>query len=231
MQHLSILHLAALELLTTFPTFHTFSYVLTCILFIILPITTINFFIVFELCADWKTIIIMGDLMIFIYNCYAGTHSSSLASAVHLKKLPIDRVPTKEEIIKTDYFDKLKSKDMGRIIFRGIDDEGNKVFTMGRGSSKLIITCLVNMLNLLCNDYGFKEKIIFSNMSPSVPLFMTIGGFLSRRFGLQFMGTPLLVIGAKQAHKKIIGFVNNTRESAKTFNEHVLVLANEKSSS
>ena len=31
----------------------------------------------------------MGDIMIFIYNCYGGTYSSSLASAVHLKKLPL----------------------------------------------------------------------------------------------------------------------------------------------
>lgn len=165
-------------------------------------------------------------MMIFIYNCYAGTHSSSLASAIHLKKLPADRVLTKKEILDTDYFDKLKSTDMGRIIFRGTDDEGNKVFTIGKGPSKLIIPCLVNLINILCDDYEFKEKVVFSNMTPSVPLAMIIGGFVSRRFGLRFIGVPFLVIGAKQAHKKIVDIVNNTRESAITFKEHVLVLSN-----
>lgn len=167
--------------------------------------------------------------MIFIYNCYAGTHSSSLASAVHLKKLPADRIPTRVEILDTDYFDKLKTKDMGRVIYRGTDDDGNKVFTMGRGASKLVVPCLINMINILCNDYGLNEKIIFSNMSPSVPIAMTVGGFISRRFGLRFIGVPLLVIGAKQTYKRIVNIVNNTRESAKTINEHVLVLSNERS--
>jgi len=166
--------------------------------------------------------------MIFIYNCYAGTHSSSLASAVHLKKLPSDRIPTKEEILGTDYFDRLKSSDFGRIIFRGIDDDGNKVFTMGRGPSKLVVPSLVNLINILCNDYDFKEKIVFSNMSPSVNLAMSIGGFVSRRLGLRSIGTPFLVFGAKQTHKRIVDIVNNTKESAKNLNEHVLVLLNKK---
>ena len=166
--------------------------------------------------------------MIFIYNCYAGTHSSSLASAVHLKKLPSDRIPTKEEILGTDYFDRLTSKDMGRFVFRGTDDEGNKVFTMGRGPSKLVVPCLVNMIHVFSNDYGFKEKIIFSNMTPTVTLAMQIGGFISRRFGLRFIGTPFLVIGAKQAHKRIVEIVNNTKGSAKATSEPVLVLLNKK---
>ena len=164
--------------------------------------------------------------MIFIYNCYAGTHSSTLASAVHLEKLPLDRTPTKKEIIETEYFDKLTKKDFGRIIFRGTDEEGNKVFTIGRGPSKLIIPCLVNVINVLCNDYGFKEKIIFSNMSPTVNFIMSIGGFISRRLGLSFIGLPLLVIGAKKAHGQIIQVVGHTKESAKTLKEHVLVLSN-----
>jgi hypothetical protein len=165
--------------------------------------------------------------MIFIYNCYAGTHSSSLASAVHLKKLPVDRVPTKQEILKTDYFDKLTKKDFGRIIFRGTDEEGNKVFTIGRGPSKLIIPCLSEVIKVLCNDYGFQEKIVFSNMSPTVNFIMSIGGFISRRLGLSFIGVPLLIIGAKKAHKQIISIVEHTKESAKTLKEHVLVLSNE----
>jgi hypothetical protein len=172
------------------------------------------------------SIIFLGDEMIFIYNCYAGTHSSSLASAIHLKKLPADRVPTRDEILDTDYFDKLKKKDFGRVIFRGTDDEGNRVYTVGRGPSKLIVPCLSNMLNILCSDYGFNEKIVFSNMSPSVNLAMSIGGFVSRRFGLRFIGTPFLVAGAKKAHKRIVEIVKKTRESSKTLKEHVLVLSN-----
>ena len=38
------------------------------------------------------------DKMIYIYNCYGGTHSSALAAAYHLKKLPANREPTDKEI-------------------------------------------------------------------------------------------------------------------------------------
>lgn len=169
----------------------------------------------------------MGDMMIFIYNCYGGTHSSSLASAVHLKKLPLDRIPTRDEILGTDHFNKLTYKDMGRIIYRGTDDEGNKVFSVGRGTSKVLIPCLENLVKILHNEYGFNEKMIFSNMSPTVPPVMTVGGFFARGLGIDSIGVPLLVIGAKQAYRKIIEIVNHTKEAAKTFNGPVLVLKND----
>ncbi|AOY78076.1 DUF3189 family protein [Clostridium formicaceticum] len=165
--------------------------------------------------------------MIYIYNCYAGTHSSSLASAIHLNKLPLNRVPTREEILDTDYFNRLKFKDMGRIIFRGIDEEGNKVFSVGRGTSRVLIPCLKNLITILHNECGMHEKIIFSNMSPTVTLPMTIGGFLSRGLGMDFVGVPLLVLGSQQAHKHVIEVVNHTKAAAKNLNESVLILSNE----
>lgn len=164
--------------------------------------------------------------MIYIYNCYGGTHSSSLASAIHLKKLPEDRVPTKEEILGVDYFNRLTYKDMGRLIFRGVDDEGNNVYSVGRGTSRVIIPCLQNFITILCKEYGFKEKVVFSNMSPTVPPAMTCGGFFSRGLGIDFIGVPLLVVGAKQAYWKVADIVKNTRQVAKDSQEDVVVLEN-----
>lgn len=110
--------------------------------------------------------------MIFIYNCYGGTHSSSLASAVHLKKLPLDRIPTREEILGTEYFNKLKYKDMGRIIYRGTDEEGNKVFSVGRGTSKVLIPCLKNLITILHDECSFNEN----------PINALCNGYLARSF-------------------------------------------------
>lgn len=166
--------------------------------------------------------------MIFIYNCFGGTHSSSLASAVHLKKLPLDRIPTSKEILNTDQFNRLTYKDIGRIIYRGTDEEGNKVYSVGRGTSKVLIPCLKNFITILHNEYGFNEKIIFSNMTPTVTFPMTIGGFLSRGLGIDFIGVPLLVIGAQQAYRKVVEVVKYTKECAKTLNDPVLVLINKK---
>jgi hypothetical protein len=115
---------------------------------------------------------------------------------------------------------------MGRIIYRGTDDEGNKVFSVGRGTSKVLIPCLENIIVILHNEYGFNEKIIFSNMSPTVTFPMTIGGFLSRGLGINFIGVPLLAIGAQQSYRKVVAAVKHTKECAKSLNDPVLVLLN-----
>lgn len=55
--------------------------------------------------------------MIFIYTDFGGTHTTSLAAAYHLNKLPTDRKLTKEEILNVEYFNKLKTEDMGKLFF------------------------------------------------------------------------------------------------------------------
>ena len=164
--------------------------------------------------------------MIYIYNCYAGTHTSSLASAIHLKKLPADRMPSEKEILETDYFDRLSPKDIGRIIYRGTDDEGNRVFSLGRGTSKLVVPCLANLVNILCGDYDLKERVIFSNMSPAVTTVMSMGGIISRRMGFKKLGLPFLLIGVKQSYGKIVHIVENTRMIAGHSKDHVVILSN-----
>lgn len=164
--------------------------------------------------------------MIYIYNCYAGTHSSSLASAVHLGQLPADRLPTRDEIINAPYFNKLSKKDMGKLIYRGTDDQGHKVYTLGRGSSKILIKGMENLLNLLHGESGVADKVIFSNMSPAVPPAMTFGGMLSRALGIHFLGVPLLVLGSKQTYKTIIELVRLTKERAGETDTPVAVFDN-----
>lgn len=165
--------------------------------------------------------------MIFIYNCYGGTHTSTLASEIHLKRLPVDRLPTKDEILGAKYFNQLNYKDMGKFFYRGTDDEGNKVFTLGRGMSKALLPCMVNLLNMMHDEYGVREKFILSNLSPTVPPAMTMGGFFSRALGINFIGVPLLVSGTGQAYWEIVDIVKRTQEKAKGFNEGVLVMNNE----
>ncbi|MFZ5988875.1 MAG: DUF3189 family protein [Bacillota bacterium] len=164
--------------------------------------------------------------MIFIYNCYAGTHSSSIASAIHLNKLPENRIPTKEEILNTEYFNKLTPKDMGKIIYRGTDEDGNKIFTVGRGSSKVVLPCMKNLITLFHNEYGLSQKVILSNMSPTVPFLMSVGGFVSRRIGIDPIGIPLLITGVRQSYMRVVEIVNKTKEAARDLREHVLVLEN-----
>lgn len=166
------------------------------------------------------------DKMIYIYNCYGGTHSSALAAAYHLKKLPLDREPTDKEILNIDVFNKLTPKDMGKLIFHGYDEDKNEVYTLGRGSSKVVVPAMYELADLLNKKGGLQTKILFSNTSPTVPLAMTLGGFFSRRLKINVIGVPLLIIGAKQAHKKIIRLVEQTKKSAKVTASKIEVLDN-----
>ena len=70
------------------------------------------------------------------------------------------------------------------------------------------------------------EKIIFSNMSPIVPLQMTFGGLFSRWLKIDFIGVPLLVKGAKQSYKDIIKVVNHTMKVAEEEESGVIILDN-----
>jgi hypothetical protein len=167
--------------------------------------------------------------MIFIYNDYGGTHTTSLAAAYHLKKLPqSERKLTKEEILSVKYFNKLTQDDFGKIILHGIDDEGNSVYTIGRKRNKYVVPALKELCLLLQEKHHFNEKIVLSNTSPTVPLAMSFGGFFSRGLKIDAIGVPLLVKGAKQCCDNVFRLVENTKEMGrKNFNENVIVLENE----
>lgn len=165
--------------------------------------------------------------MIYIYNDYGGTHTTAMAAAYHLKNLPVDRTLTKEEILNVKYFNKLTSSDIGKIIFHGIDEDGNSIYTIGRKSSKLVVPALKNLSLLLQDAYQGNEKIIYSNTMPTVPFVMKIGGFLSRQLKIDSLGVPLLILGAKQCCRDIFRLVEHTKEVEKSTNDKVVVLENE----
>ncbi|WP_026574381.1 DUF3189 family protein [Bacillus sp. UNC438CL73TsuS30] len=167
--------------------------------------------------------------MIYIYNDYGGTHTTSLAAAYHLKQLPqSERKLTTEEILNVQYFNKLTHADFGKIIFHGIDEDGNPVYTIGRKRNKLVVPALKELTLLLQSKFAFEEKIIFSNTSPTVPFVMSMGGFFSRGIKIDSIGVPLLIKGAKKCCDNIFRLVENTKEIGKTsFAEKVIILENE----
>lgn len=166
--------------------------------------------------------------MIYIYNDYGGTHTTSLAAAYHLKQLPqSERILTDEEILNAKYFNKLTKEDFGKLIFHGEDEDGNAVYTIGRKRNKYVVPALRDLCLLLEKKHHFKEKIIFSNTSPTVPLAMSFGGFFSRGLKLDALGVPLLLKGAKQCCDNVYRLVENTKEIARTsFQEDVIILEN-----
>ncbi|MFZ5352961.1 MAG: DUF3189 family protein [Bacillota bacterium] len=151
--------------------------------------------------------------MIIIYNCYGGTHSSILASAIHLGILPNDRIPSKKEILDLKFFNKLNYSDMGKLFFHGIDEAGNRIYTIGRGTSKALIPAMRNMAAELKTLYNIDDCFVFINASPIVPASMTLGGFFSRGLKIHFIGVPLLAIGARKNYHKVLDLVKKAKKA------------------
>ncbi|MEH7255169.1 DUF3189 family protein [Neobacillus niacini] len=167
--------------------------------------------------------------MIYIYNDFGGTHSTALAAAYHLKQLPqSERKLTTEEIINVKYFNQLTKKDFGKLFFHGTDENGHSVYSIGRKRNKFVVPAMKEMTLLLLEKFHVNEKIVFSNTSPTVPIAMSLGGFFSRGLHIDFIGVPLLVMGAKQSCDTIYRLVENTKQVGNTtFNEQVIILENE----
>lgn len=169
------------------------------------------------------------EIMMYIYNDYGGTHTTSLAAAYHLKQLPqSERKLTSEEILNVKYFNQLTKEDLGKLIFHGIDEDGHSVYTIGRKRNKYVVPALKELTLLLEEKFHFNEKIVFSNTSPTVPIAMSLGGFFSRGLKIDFIGVPLLIIGAKQCCDNIFRLVENSKKIGIAPNgEKVIILENE----
>ncbi|MGG3806433.1 DUF3189 family protein [Metabacillus fastidiosus] len=167
--------------------------------------------------------------MIFIYNDYGGTHTTSLAAALHLQILKPPSTPlTKKEILAVPFFNKLTKKDFGKLIFHGKDRDGHLVYTLGRKSQKLVVPSLTDFGLLLFEHFQVGERIIFSNTSPTVPISMSLGGFFSRGLKIDSIGVPFLVMGAKKCINNIYELVENTKQIALTpTQEKIIVLENQ----
>ena len=62
-----------------------------------------------------------------IYYCYGSAHSSVISAAIHLGRLPSDRVPTQEEMMRLTDFDRTESWQIGTLFFKGHDEFDNPV--------------------------------------------------------------------------------------------------------
>ena len=148
--------------------------------------------------------------MNIIYCCSGGTHSSITAAFIHLGQLPVERVPTKEEILKTP-FDTIESKDVGRIIYRGTDEFGNKVFTLSKkNAGEIVIPALIDLNRLL----GFEpDNLQIANTHPAVNLLMKIGGYTSRGLGLMRLGRPIVLYGTLKTYHNLIDIVRSVKDN------------------
>lgn len=146
--------------------------------------------------------------MKIIYHCYGGSHSSVIASALHLGLLSRERLPTMEEMMALPYFDKTTASDFGSIRFMGIDEFHNEVYVLGKKSFSPRYT---RILTGVAEILGAGEQVLTVDCMDRVNWAMKLGGFTSRRAGIVSLGRPVLGKGTREAFFKLVNLAEITR--------------------
>ncbi|RBP41599.1 DUF3189 family protein [Garciella nitratireducens] len=148
--------------------------------------------------------------MILVYHDVGGTHSTCLAANIHINQLPVDRIPTKREILSLKTFDKLEKKDYGHLIYIGQDEYGVDVFTVSRQQQPQLVLNGIRDMYEICNKT--LDGLYIVGTIQTVNNWMRIGGFSSRRLHLVNFGRPLVTYGSLKAYPNIVKLVKNTKE-------------------
>lgn len=147
--------------------------------------------------------------MRIFYYCYGSAHSSVIAAAIHLGKLPANRLPTISEICGLPDFDRSSEHQLGMIHYKGKDEWGNRVYTVGLGSNPpMACRTLQSMVHLL----GDPKEFRFYNALQCLKLTGKIGGALSRRYGLRCIGRPLAAWGVRRSYPLLVALVETVKE-------------------
>lgn len=151
--------------------------------------------------------------MIIIYSCFGGAHSSPVAAAIHLGRLPSHRLPTDEELLSIDGFDRTTSDDYGRLRHVGADEAGHRIYVLGRGPGASAVERAFFFGYALAGGAG--GEVRFVHTLPCVNAAMRIGGYLSRGLGLPALGRPLVLSGTRRAYPRLVELVNSVKASLK----------------
>lgn len=151
--------------------------------------------------------------MIVVYHDVGGSHSSTTAASIHINRLPSDKIPDKEELIKVPTFDKLEKNQQGHLIYIGMDEFGSSVYTISRQyKPNLVIPAIIDMYKAVNGD---AKHLYIVNTSPTVNTLMKIGGFSSRRLGLVSFGRPIVTYGTLRAYNNIVEVVKDVKNQIK----------------
>lgn len=149
--------------------------------------------------------------MRIIYSCYGGAHSSPVAAAIHLRRIPRSQPPTNQQLMRLDLFDRTRREQHGILMHMGVDDWGNDVYVFGRGpSGSSMERALLSGMRLAGAS---THDVKFVDTLPAVNWWMRIGGLLSRALGLTAVGRPLVLFGTRLAFPRLVELVEEVERN------------------
>jgi hypothetical protein len=125
------------------------------------------------------------------YVCYAGTHTSVVASALHLDSICFEDIQScgYKALTCIPYFDRRTTADIGVPVYIGSDRNGSDIYVMGTGWLGLPLElCLCDLIELACPG----TRACICNVRGILDFQARLGGFLSRRFNLVVPGRRII---------------------------------------
>jgi hypothetical protein len=155
--------------------------------------------------------------MKLFYCCYGGAHTSVTCASIHLGYLPSDRVPEATEFLGVPFYDKMENKKLGTPVFMGKDDLGWDIYIIGmKNARNLVIPSMKSYLNACGVE---QKKFILVNALVELHPITSIGGVLSRKFGILSVGRPMTVWGIRKTYHRFITLVEQVKENLLAMHE------------
>lgn len=146
--------------------------------------------------------------MKIIYHCFGGSHSSVTAAAIHLGLFPGGQIPQLADFMEIPYFDHQVAEEHGLFRFLGRDAQGNDIYVIGRRNMKNfepLVRGLAEMIGIPQDD------LLLVNTMPCVNWVMMVGGYISRRLKIVWLGRPIVVYGIRQAFLDFSALVDRVK--------------------
>ncbi|SNS23992.1 Protein of unknown function [Anaerovirgula multivorans] len=150
--------------------------------------------------------------MKIVYSCFGGAHSSVVTAAIHMGYLPMNRLPSKEEILAVPNYDKAQNHEIGMPHHMGVDARNHMIYIMGMGHSRGYYT---KMLYEFYNEIipNKKKDIVIIDVTSLLNNRTRLGGFMSRRLNIVGIGRPLTVYGIQKNYRYFTELVRTVKET------------------
>lgn len=143
-----------------------------------------------------------------IYHCFGGSHSSVMAANIHVGNLRSDRFPGYKALYELPYFDRTTDDDFGIIKLVGFDEWGNQVYSLGQMHLGRRFHPIIESILSITET---REHTVLMGTMPHVNLLMMLGGNLSRKRSLPWLGRPLLYLGTRLSYRCLVKAVKEVK--------------------
>jgi hypothetical protein len=124
--------------------------------------------------------------------------------------LPRDRQPTQAELLAAPRFDRTLTRELGTLFFIGRDRGGRDVYALGRGPvAREVANCLESLVSIGSSS---PTEVLLINALPKLSFVTTVGGTLSRGYGLIWPGRPLALWGVRRCYRRFVRLVEETEQ-------------------